>query len=400
MAELEGAQTARSEPFEPASVGLGELFYKARDAVIIGEAETGRVVLWNDAAAQIFGYTHEEAESLLIESLVPSMLRDRHRSGLERYARTGRGLLIESGRVLTLPALRKGGEEIQVELTLTPLDASPASARLVMAIVRDVTERVEIQEALRDRTAALESYGAELEQALADLATANQQMRDFVAVAAHELGNPLTALTGFATLLKDRWASNDEEEKQSYLSIILRQAGRLSRLTDDLLTVSRLDAGAIEPRKRPVDLRAALSTAARDVASDAVEISVSVPEYLTVAVDPEHLHRIALNFLANAQKYGAPPFGVEARKTDEWIEVRFRDEGDGVPEEFVPRLFARFSQAAPAGSAAVRGAGLGLSIVRGLVQANGGETWYERNRPRGACFCVRLPRSASREEPV
>jgi len=400
MGESEAAPEDKAKPLEPDAVGMGELFYKARDAVIVGEAATGRVVLWNDAATEIFGYSSDEAQSLLIESLVPPPLKDRHRSGLSRFARSGRGLLIESGRVLNLPAVRKGGAEIQVELSLTPLDGPAGSGRYAMAIVRDVTERVQTQEALRERTEALERYGVELERALTELATSNQQMRDFVAVASHELGTPLTALTGFATLLKDRWSMADEEEKLSYLSIILRQADRLARLADDLLTLSRLEAGALEPRKRPVDLGAALAVAVQDAAVDPADIRISATEYLTAVVDPEHLHRIALNLLANARKYGASPFEFDARRSGNWIEMRILDCGEGVPEEFIPRLFARFSQAIPSSDAARRGSGLGLSIVQGLARANGGDAWYEPRRPHGACFCVRFPTASALTAPA
>src|SRR5215208_7714600 len=101
----------------PEDLGIGRLFEKALDAVIVADAETQRIVLWNPAAANIFGYSASEALELRVEALVPEHLKAHHRAGIARYAETGHGPYIDSPRLLELPALRKGGEEIYVELS-------------------------------------------------------------------------------------------------------------------------------------------------------------------------------------------------------------------------------------------------------------------------------------------
>src|SRR3712207_3507967 len=105
----------------PQDLGIGRLFEEVRDAVIVAEAATGRIVLWNRAATQIFGYSPAEAVELRVEALVPERLRARHREGLSRYRETGHGPYIDSARLLELPALRKGGEEISIEMSLSPI---------------------------------------------------------------------------------------------------------------------------------------------------------------------------------------------------------------------------------------------------------------------------------------
>jgi PAS domain S-box-containing protein len=129
----------------PQDLGIGRLFDKVRDAVIVVEVSTGRIVLWNQAATQIFGYSLSEALGLSVEALVPERLLTRHRKGLSRYRETGYGPYIDSGRLLELPAVRKGGEEISIEMSLsliTPVrEPGEADRRFVLAIVRDVTER-------------------------------------------------------------------------------------------------------------------------------------------------------------------------------------------------------------------------------------------------------------------
>src|SRR4028118_2173729 len=102
--------------------GIGTLFDRVRDAVIVAEAGSGRVVLWNPAASRVFGYPASEARGMLVEALVPERLKGRHRAGIVRYAQTGRGAYVESEEYLELPAVKKDGEEISVELSLNPMD--------------------------------------------------------------------------------------------------------------------------------------------------------------------------------------------------------------------------------------------------------------------------------------
>ena len=127
------------------------------------------------------------------------------------------------------------------------------------------------------------------------------------------------------------------------------------------------------------------------VLANASEVRVQVADDVRVEADRRHVERIVMNFINNALKYGGPPIEVCAQMNAEWVEIRVRDHGDGVPSELVPRLFGRFARAKTVSASKKPGAGLGLSIVRGLALANGGEVWYEPNEPRGSCFGVRLP---------
>jgi PAS domain S-box-containing protein len=149
---------------KPQDLGIGKLFETVRDAVIVAKANTGRIVLWNRAATEVFGYSPEEALGLSVEEIVPERLKERHRAGLSRYRDTGHGLYIDSYTVLDLPAVRKGGGEIRVEMTLSPIGSLPevgAEGRFVVAVVRDVTERKWAEERLRASEAELRAlFGA------------------------------------------------------------------------------------------------------------------------------------------------------------------------------------------------------------------------------------------------
>ncbi|MEA2525528.1 MAG: hypothetical protein QOF73_2755 [Thermomicrobiales bacterium] len=129
----------------PQDLGIGILFFTIRDAVIVGDAATGRIVLWSPAAETIFGYTADEAVGQPIEMLVPDELKPRHRAGLAAFAATGRGQLVETGMPVELPGRRKDGHPLTVELALSPIDTARVPGAFVLAIVRDATERKRLE---------------------------------------------------------------------------------------------------------------------------------------------------------------------------------------------------------------------------------------------------------------
>ncbi len=168
--------------------GIGTLFDKVRDAVIVAEAGRGRVVLWNPAATRVFGYPASEAVGMLVEALVPEHLKDRHRAGIVHYGETGRGAYVEAEEYLELPAVRKDGEEIRVELSLNPIDMKDAAGRegrYVLAVVRDATRRKRAEEEIRRLNESLER---KVEERTRRLAESERRLKELVGklVAAQE----------------------------------------------------------------------------------------------------------------------------------------------------------------------------------------------------------------------
>ena len=174
-----------SERLRPEDLGFGRLFERIQDAVIVADAETQRIVLWNQAAARMFGYSASEALKLRVEELVPEPLKDAHRAGITRYARTGHGQYIDSDAPLDFPAVKKNGEEISVELSLSPIrpvhEADGDEARFVLAIIRDVTKRKGAEEAVRQLNKDLENRVKErtsqLEATIAELESNQKELR-------------------------------------------------------------------------------------------------------------------------------------------------------------------------------------------------------------------------------
>ncbi|MGV3759752.1 MAG: sensor histidine kinase, partial [Actinomycetota bacterium] len=227
---------------------------------------------------------------------------------------------------------------------------------------------------------------AELRSA-AEVQRAHDAMREFVSIASHDLRTPITVIKGFAEVLTSSWDDTDDEAKLTYIDRITRQANHLQRLADDLLTTSRIDAGAVEPHLEELDLQPLVERIVSDLGHD---VAVDIEPNTVVLADEDHAARIVRNLLENASRYGAPPFQVTARPSDEHVDLHVRDHGDGVPPSFRPRLFERFARAEDAKEAA-KGTGLGLAIVQGLARAGGGDVRYEPASP-GACFVVRFAR--------
>jgi PAS domain S-box-containing protein len=183
------------ERLRPEDLGFGRLFERVRDAVIVAEAKTQRIILWNAAATKMFGYSATEALNMRVEALVPESLKAAHRAGIARYAETGHGPYIDSDAPLDLPAVRKSGEEINVEMSLSPArpehESNGDEPEFVLAIIRDVTVRKRAEEEIRqlnknledrvlERTSQLEATVAELESNQRELRQSEERFRILV----------------------------------------------------------------------------------------------------------------------------------------------------------------------------------------------------------------------------
>ncbi len=255
---------------------------------------------------------------------------------------------------------------------------------------RDEVETVARLGRLTDVALRRAEAAAAEQRASEELRRSNATIRDFVAAASHDLRTPIAVIKGFAATLTTAWEQVPEEEKLKHLATIERQANHLARIVADLLTVSQLDSGAVEPDLVALDLGVVVREVVADLEHGHGDVEVVADGRLLAWADAEHARRITRNLLENALRYGEPPVTVTLATASPWVELRVRDHGGGVPESFVPRLFERFARADKGASTAKQGTGLGLSIVRGLARAGGGDAWYEAAEP-GACFVVRFP---------
>ena len=253
--------------------------------------------------------------------------------------------------------------------------------------VRDVTP---------ERLAA-GSRSRELERAEEALLEADRRKDEFLAVLAHELRNPLAPIRYAVAMARKE--GRDETERLQAQAIIERQVKHMSRLLDDLLDVSRITRGKLILRPAPVDLAAAIA-AAQEAARPLMEerrhtLVVKLPqEPVRLASDPVRLAQVLANLLINAAKYtdSGGRIELEASRAGGALVVVVRDNGIGISAEMMPRVFTLFAQASPALERSEGGLGIGLALVRGLVELHGGSvSAHSAGIGKGSEFVVRLP---------
>ena len=359
----------------PEELGIGLLFWNMRDAAIIGEAGSGRIVLWNPAAEAVFGYAAEEVIGQSLEILAPEALRERHRTGIARFAATGRGPLVEVGRPIEVPALRKGGAEMVIELVLTPIEQDQIPGRFVLALIRDVTERKRSEAALQ---------------------AANRELQAFSYSVSHDLRAPLRAVAGFSAILLEDHAVELPEEARRYLSRIQEAGQRMGHLIDGLLAFLQLRSRPlVEQTVAPVEtVHAVLGELARERAGREVEIVID--DLPTCQADPALLKQVFAHLLSNALKYTRErqpariQVGSRADLARPGERVYFvRDNGTGFDLAYADKVFGVFQRLDWAEDAG--GTGVGLALVQRIVDRHGGRVWADAAVGQGATFFVTLP---------
>jgi signal transduction histidine kinase len=252
------------------------------------------------------------------------------------------------------------------------------------------------EEALRSLGVFTAITAVFLEKALEqrELERLNEVKSQFVELASHELRAPATSIYGAAATLRARAHELDETQREALQELLYEQSNRLRVLVEELLDLSRIDAGQIRITPEPLDVCDRLQRLVDELFGERAEdITLHVEEGLLVQADASAFDRIVANLVANAFRYGEAPVTIEAVRADGRIRVVVEDSGPGVPPEFVSLLFERFTRVQQA--ALTPGAGLGLSIAQSLARAHNGELSYRSANPRGAHFEVELPAPAA-----
>jgi PAS domain S-box-containing protein len=223
---------------------------------------------------------------------------------------------------------------------------------------------------------------------ITDRKQVDERVRRFIANAAHELRNPLTALVGMSSVLAERRSRLAAEQLDQAFELIGQQGQRTQALINDLLDLSKIEN---EPPSELeiVDLRgAALAAVASAPPDDDHSVSIEVDDDVDVLADRGRLERVFVNLLTNAYKYGGPHVKIDADPSGRDMTVCVSDDGPGIPAELQEHLLEPFTRGPDV--AGKEGSGLGLAIVRAIVESFGGEIWYESRKPHGSRFVVRL----------
>jgi signal transduction histidine kinase len=223
----------------------------------------------------------------------------------------------------------------------------------------------------------------------------DEEKSGFIALASHELRRPIAVIAGVSATLHMRGNDLREDQAIALRTALYEQSERTRALVDQLLDLSRLDAGSVRIRPERVRVRPWIEDLVLLVARErAIDVALEIPRNLEALVDPHTLDRVVSNLLANALRYGEAPITVAARRRGRKFRLAVEDSGPGIPPAFVPRLFDRFARSDRSPQQA-SGAGLGLSIAQSYAHAHGGELSYEPAKPHGARFELVLPATPS-----
>ncbi len=354
---------------EEALAHLAAIVESSEDA-IVSKTLDGLIRTWNAGAERLFGFTAEEAVGRPITIIIPADRLDEER---EILARLSRGERIEHFETIRHS---KGGRRIDVSLTVSPIRDSYGRIIGASKIARDVTERRMVEEALRD---------------------ADRRKDEFLALLAHELRNPLAPLRNGLEIM--RLASDDPAAVAESREIMDRQLTHMVRLIDDLLDISRISRNKMELRRRRVLLAdvisAAVETARPILETAGHELTISLPpQSVPLDADLTRLAQVFGNLLNNSAKYSAKGghIWITAQRQGDLVSVAVRDTGIGIPATAMPNIFELFSQVDSSIERATGGLGIGLALVKGLVEMHGGTVEAMSPGPdQGSTFTVTLP---------
>lgn len=227
-------------------------------------------------------------------------------------------------------------------------------------------------------------------QDITELKRQHEALQDLMAMLAHDLRSPLTAISGFANLLLSGWEGYPDADKLDFLRRISASSLSMERLLENTLTVSTVDADALQANPTPVRVDQVVHEALNVLTDGATSVDLAGLPPMVAWIDRSHLEQVVTNLLTNAAKYGGGLVAIEGEELPDSLRLRVSDHGPGVPSEFVPHLFDRFTRSAPARNGAQRGTGLGLYIVRSLLAANQAQVSYSETPGGGATFTVTL----------
>jgi PAS domain S-box-containing protein len=362
---------------------LASIFDIAADAIISVD-EDQVITLFNQGAERIFGYAAAEAIGQPLDLLIPPDVHTKHRQHIRDFARSGEPAR-RMGERAEVRGRRKNGEVFPAEASISKLVIE--GRHVFTAVLRDVTER---RAAEAERARLLEAEQA----ARAAAETALRTRDEVLAVVSHDLRNPLSVIDMCAVSLADRLPPEDEAAR-SLVRTIESSTQWMNRLIEDLLDVARVEAGRLALERQSHDLVRVISEATVMleplIAEKSLTLREELPDQLPRAtVDARRVVQVLENLVSNAVKHTAAggEILIRADSTNGEVRIVVRDTGCGIPAESLPHLFDRFWQARGARRG---GAGLGLAIAKGIVEAHGGRIWVESTVGVGSTFGFSLP---------
>ena len=366
---------------------LAAIISVAGDAIIcIDEAQ--RITFFNDGAIRIFGYSAEEVLGAPLDVLLPARFHARHAQHVVGFASSASSAR-RMGEREEIVGRRKGGAEFPAEAAIARV--TTADGMVFSVVLRDVTDR-----------RAVESVNEDL---VSDLRVAVASRDEMLGIVSHDLRNPVHAVKMLAAaIIRTDQPDQLPSHVAEHAGVILQAANQMDTLIQDLLDVTHIESGRMQLAPQPTAVASLVSEATKTLAPIAeaggVELGFAVSEPIPrVDVDPDRVAQVLSNLVGNAIKY-TPRGGrvtVTAVRDRDDVRISVQDTGVGIAEEELPRVFDRFWQSKRTNRS---GAGLGLTIARGIVRGHGGKTWIESKPGAGTTVHFTLPIAEQRGKKI
>lgn len=355
-----------------------EIFDAANDAIFVHDLETGEILDVNHKACEMYGYTQQQMLSLEVESLSAPEYTKRMALQWIRTAATGVPQLFEWS------ARRHNGQHFWVEVSLRR--AAIGGTNRILAVVRDITERKQMEEQLEQRSLQLKMFEEQLRQAekLMILGTLTSEI-------AHEVGTPLNIISGRVELLAEREKANDKTVRD--LAVINQQIERITKIIRSHLDITRKKKGQVESIYLYRLIVGLLEFLRLKLEKGKIAVEVSISDHLRVYGDEDQLQQVFLNLFVNSiQAMNGPGklsirTSVRYRESGSFVEVQVQDTGKGIAPENLDKIFDPFFSTKKEDG----GTGLGLPVVQDIIKRHGGELAVESEVGKGTTFYLWLP---------
>lgn len=349
----------------------------AVDAIITID-ETGIIERVNPRAESLFGYPSAEMIGKNVSMLMPAPYHEQHDAYLAHYHQTGEKRIIGTGREVI--GLRKDGATFPMDLAVAEMRLG--QRRMFTGIVRDITERKHAEE--------------QRLQLLQEISSANEELTNFAYVVSHDLKAPLRGIGSLADWLSTDYSDKFDDEGREHMRLLISRVHRMSALIDGILQYSRV--GRVKETSVAVDLDV-LVREVIDLLSPPAAIQISIEDTLpTVIGERTRIQQVFQNLISNAIKYMNKPTGQIhiscAAKGNKW-RFSVADNGMGIEERHFERIFQLFQTLAPRDR--IESTGVGLALVKKILEMYGGEVWVESKVGIGSTFFFTLPFSKTRK---
>ena len=349
----------------------------AQDGILMMDAD-GRITFFNNAAERMFGYTTDQVLGKDLHNLLaPENYRKGFQKAFPHFRESGEGMAL--GRILELEGLRKDGVIFPVEIAISAIQVK--GKWHAAGIIRDITERKQIQEELITSREAAES--------------ASRTKSEFLSNMSHEIRTPMNAIIGMADLL---WETGLTNEQRQYVKVFRNAGENLLNLINDILDISKVEAGKIDLEKISFNLNEVVERICETLAMRAHEKNLELTCRIVPGVpvnfigDPIRLRQVLVNLIGNAIKFTKKgEIITQVQKftgsdSEGLLQFSVRDTGIGIPPAKLERIFDSFTQAESSHTRMYGGTGLGLTISKKLTELMGGRMWVESSVGKGSTF--------------